>query len=150
MSPLPTKTRIETGPPPLISISSKIKQEPMDPIQVTVSLTRPSVITSTKVIGQTVSYVSNEVHHSPRNMVSAPGFHRREIVETTSNMVDPFVEEHFRRSLGSDYKHVSPDTMTVAGSVDEHFAKALGDTWSQISNGSNSGNSSKTHSLISS
>lgn len=148
MSPLP-KTRIESGPPPLISISPKIKQEPMDPIQVTVSLTRPSVITSTKVIGQTVSYVSNEVYHTPQNMVPTPGFHRREIVETTTSMVDPFVEEHFRRSLGSDYKHVSPETMTVAGSVDEHFAKALGDTWSQI-NGSNNTTSSKTHSLVSS
>lgn len=149
MSPLPTKTKIESGPPPLISISPKIKQEPMDPIQVTVSLTRPSVITSTKVIGQTVSYVSNEVYQSPRNVVSTPGFHRREIMETTTNMVDPFVEEHFRRSLGSDYKHVSPERMSVAGSVDEHFAKALGDTWSQIS-GRNSGSSSKTHSLVSS
>ena len=47
-------------------------------------------------------------------------------------MIDPFVEEHFRRSLGKDYKCVSPTSMSAAGSVDDHFAKALGDNWQKL------------------
>ena len=49
-----------------------------------------------------------------------------------SGIVDPFVEEHFRRSLGKDYKCVSPTVMSAAGSVDDHFSKALGDTWQKL------------------
>jgi hypothetical protein len=83
-----------------------------------------------------------------QRMTTTAGLHRREIVETTT--VDPFVEEHFRRSLGSDYKHVIPDTKTVAGSVDDHFAKALGDTWTQINGGNNDATTKPAvHSLVS-
>lgn len=47
---------------------------------------------------------------------------------------DPVVEEHFRRSLGKNYKEPEPVTnsVSITGSVDDHFAKALGDTWLQI------------------
>ena len=37
----------------------------------------------------------------------------------------PTVEEHFRKSLGSDYE----EDVASLNSVDEHFAKALGNTW---------------------
>lgn len=44
------------------------------------------------------------------------------------------VEEHFRRSLGKNYKESEPvpNSVSITGSVDDHFAKALGDTWLQI------------------
>jgi len=47
---------------------------------------------------------------------------------------DPVVEEHFRRSLGKNYKEPEPvaNSVSITGSVDDHFAKALGDTWLQI------------------
>lgn len=68
--------------------------------------------------------------YGPAEMFCYPGPHRREIVE--SGIIDPFVEEHFRRSLGEDYKCVSPTSMSTEGSVDDHFAKALGDTWQKL------------------
>lgn len=48
--------------------------------------------------------------------------------------VDPVIEEHFRRSLGKNYKEPEPvsNTVSITGSVDDHFAKALGKTWLQI------------------
>lgn len=47
---------------------------------------------------------------------------------------DPVIEEHFRRSLGKNYKdtEVESNSVSITGSVDDHFAKALGDTWLQI------------------
>ena len=50
---------------------------------------------------------------------------------------DPVIEEHFRRSLGKNYKEPEPaatNSVSITGSVDDHFAKALGDTWLQIKN----------------
>lgn len=47
------------------------------------------------------------------------------------------IEEHFRRSLGKNYKEPEPtstNSVSITGSVDDHFAKALGDTWLQIKN----------------
>lgn len=48
--------------------------------------------------------------------------------------VDPVIEEHFRRSLGKNYKEPEPisNSVSITGSVDDHFAKALGKTWLQI------------------
>lgn len=47
---------------------------------------------------------------------------------------DPVIEEHFRRSLGKNYKEAEPvsNSVSITGSVDDHFAKALGDAWLQI------------------
>ncbi|RLV94684.1 hypothetical protein DV515_00013030 [Chloebia gouldiae] len=52
----------------------------------------------------------------------------------TTAACDPVVEEHFRRSLGKNYKEPEPvaNSVSITGSVDDHFAKALGDTWLQI------------------
>ena len=71
----------------------------------------------------------SQLYGQDRIFGSRSGYHRRQI---TSAVGDPFVEEHFRRSLGKDYFSVSPNATTVAGSVDEHFAKALGDTWNKV------------------
>ncbi|XP_066565987.1 vestigial like 4 like isoform X2 [Amia ocellicauda] len=45
---------------------------------------------------------------------------------------DPVVEEHFRRSLGVNYRQADSGQHSVSVSVDDHFAKALGDKWLQI------------------
>ncbi|KAM9408822.1 transcription cofactor vestigial-like protein 4b isoform 1-T1 [Pholidichthys leucotaenia] len=55
----------------------------------------------------------------------------------TNTVCDPVIEEHFRRSLGKNYKEPEPtatNTVSITGSVDDHFAKALGETWLQIKN----------------
>ncbi|XP_019712159.1 transcription cofactor vestigial-like protein 4 isoform X1 [Hippocampus comes] len=59
--------------------------------------------------------------------------------KTNANTVcDPVIEEHFRRSLGRNYKEAEPltnpasNSVSITGSVDDHFAKALGDAWIQI------------------
>lgn len=54
------------------------------------------------------------------------------------------VEEHFRRSLGKNYKEPepAPNSVSITGSVDDHFAKALGDTWLQIKAAKDSASSS--------
>ncbi|XP_048872102.1 transcription cofactor vestigial-like protein 4 [Brienomyrus brachyistius] len=46
---------------------------------------------------------------------------------------DPVIEEHFRRSLGRNYKEPElVNSVSITGSVDDHFAKALGEAWLQI------------------
>ncbi|XP_057686448.1 transcription cofactor vestigial-like protein 4 [Corythoichthys intestinalis] len=59
--------------------------------------------------------------------------------KTNANTIcDPVIEEHFRRSLGKNYKEAEPaanpasNSVSITGSVDDHFAKALGDAWIQI------------------
>lgn len=56
------------------------------------------------------------------------------LLPTAATTCDPVVEEHFRRSLGKNYKEPepAPNSVSITGSVDDHFAKALGDTWLQI------------------
>ncbi|KAM7429952.1 nucleic acid-templated transcription [Porites harrisoni] len=126
LNPAPTtKSRIESGPPPLISIVPRSEEAGYLHSQVP-SHSRPSVITSTNIIQRPVGFMAPPHLCGPTDMFCYPGPHRREVVE--SGMIDPFVEEHFRRSLGEDYKCVSPS----AGSVDDHFAKALGDTWQKL------------------
>lgn len=123
------KSRIDTGPPPLISIVPKAEDNGYVHSHLPPH-SRPSVITSTNIIRRPVGFMAPAHLYGPAEMFCYPGPHRREIVE--SGIIDPFVEEHFRRSLGEDYKCVSPTSMSTAGSVDDHFAKALGDTWQKI------------------
>lgn len=55
--------------------------------------------------------------------------------KTNANTIsDPVIEEHFRRSLGKNYKEAEPvsNSVSITGSVDDHFAKALGDAWLQL------------------
>ena len=131
MNPVPTtKSRIESGPPPLISIVPKSDNTGYMHSHNIPPHSRPSVITSTNIIRRPVGFMAPSHLYGTADMFCYPGPHRREIVE--SGMIDPFVEEHFRRSLGEDYKCVSPTSMSAAGSVDDHFAKALGDTWQKL------------------
>ena len=54
---------------------------------------------------------------------------------SANTVCDPVIEEHFRRSLGKNYKEPEPvsNSVSITGSVDDHFAKALGETtWLQI------------------
>lgn len=53
---------------------------------------------------------------------------------TANTVSDPVIEEHFRRSLGKNYKEAEPvsNSVSITGSVDDHFAKALGDAWLQL------------------
>lgn len=55
-------------------------------------------------------------------------------VIVANTVCDPVIEEHFRRSLGKNYKKSEPESnsVSITGSVDDHFAKALGDAWLQI------------------
>lgn len=62
----------------------------------------------------------------------SPSFTHNVIIANTVS--DPVIEEHFRRSLGENYKEAEPvsNSVSITGSVDDHFAKALGDAWLQI------------------
>lgn len=55
-------------------------------------------------------------------------------VMLANTVSDPVIEEHFRRSLGKNYKEAESlsNSVSITGSVDDHFAKALGDAWFQI------------------
>ncbi|CAO1349264.1 unnamed protein product [Diamesa tonsa] len=66
-------------------------------------------------------------------------------LDPTSSTCDPFIDEHFRRSLDLAPQAPPPlkkqviitethddDQGTNDMSVDDHFAKALGDTWKKI------------------
>ena len=65
------------------------------------------------------------------NQVFASSTHT---VILANTVCDPVIEEHFRRSLGKNYKEAEPvsNSVSITGSVDDHFAKALGDAWLQI------------------
>ncbi|XP_077308254.1 transcription cofactor vestigial-like protein 4 isoform X2 [Lithobates pipiens] len=92
---------------------------------------RPSVITCAPASNRNCNLSHCPITHS--GCVSAmPANYRRPSNTTTA--CDPVVEEHFRRSLGKNYKEPEPvaNSVSITGSVDDHFAKALGDTWLQI------------------
>uniref|UniRef100_A0A8C5KWT7 Vestigial like family member 4 n=1 Tax=Jaculus jaculus TaxID=51337 RepID=A0A8C5KWT7_JACJA len=92
---------------------------------------RPSVITCASAGARNCNLSHCPVAHSG---CAAPGptSYRRPLSATAT--CDPVVEEHFRRSLGKNYKEPepAPNSVSITGSVDDHFAKALGDTWLQI------------------
>ncbi|NWV09090.1 VGLL4 protein, partial [Ptilonorhynchus violaceus] len=89
---------------------------------------RPSVITCASANNRNCNLSHCPVAHS----ACSGAAYRRPSSSTTA--CDPVVEEHFRRSLGKNYKEPEPvaNSVSITGSVDDHFAKALGDTWLQI------------------
>ncbi|XP_059114379.1 transcription cofactor vestigial-like protein 4 isoform X3 [Peromyscus eremicus] len=103
---------------------------------------RPSVITCASAGARNCNLSHCPVAHSG---CSAPGSasYRRPPPSATATC-DPVVEEHFRRSLGKNYKEPepAPNSVSITGSVDDHFAKALGDTWLQIKAAKDSASSS--------
>uniref|UniRef100_A0A803KA36 Vestigial like family member 4 n=1 Tax=Xenopus tropicalis TaxID=8364 RepID=A0A803KA36_XENTR len=102
---------------------------------------RPSVITCAPASNRNCSLSHCPVTHSG-GVSAVPGSFRRPSNTTTA--CDPVVEEHFRRSLGKNYKEPEPvaNSVSITGSVDDHFAKALGETWLQIKAAKDGGPSS--------
>lgn len=92
---------------------------------------RPSVITCASASARNCNLSHCHIAHS--GCVAGPASYRRAPSSATATC-DPVVEEHFRRSLGKNYKEPepAPNSVSITGSVDDHFAKALGDTWLQI------------------
>ncbi|XP_055985601.1 transcription cofactor vestigial-like protein 4 isoform X1 [Sorex fumeus] len=91
---------------------------------------RPSVITCASASARNCNLSHCPIAHS--GCAAGPASYRRAPTSTTA--CDPVVEEHFRRSLGKNYKEPepAPNSVSITGSVDDHFAKALGDTWLQL------------------
>lgn len=91
---------------------------------------RPSVITCASASTRNCNLSHCPIAHS--GCAAGPASYRR--VPTSTTTCDPVVEEHFRRSLGKNYKEPepAPNSVSITGSVDDHFAKALGDTWLQL------------------
>lgn len=87
---------------------------------------RPSVITCASASARNCNLSHCPIAHS------GCASYRR--APTSAAACDPVVEEHFRRSLGKNYKEPepAPNSVSITGSVDDHFAKALGDTWLQL------------------
>nr|XP_020461866.1 transcription cofactor vestigial-like protein 4 isoform X2 [Monopterus albus] len=91
---------------------------------------RPSVITCAPASNCNLSHCP--VSHN--GCSSLTNNYRR---NNTNTACDPVIEEHFRRSLGKNYKEPEPtvtNSVSITGTVDDHFAKALGETWLQIKN----------------
>lgn len=92
---------------------------------------RPSVITCASAGARNCNLSHCPIAHSG---CAAPGPASYRRPPSAAASCDPVVEEHFRRSLGKNYKEPepAPNSVSITGSVDDHFAKALGDTWLQI------------------
>uniref|UniRef100_H0VAR2 Vestigial like family member 4 n=1 Tax=Cavia porcellus TaxID=10141 RepID=H0VAR2_CAVPO len=92
---------------------------------------RPSVITCASAGARNCNLSHCPIAHSG---CAAPGPASYRRPPSAAPACDPVVEEHFRRSLGKNYKESEPvpNSVSITGSVDDHFAKALGDTWLQI------------------
>ncbi|KAJ8259856.1 hypothetical protein GJAV_G00174260 [Gymnothorax javanicus] len=92
---------------------------------------RPSVITCASASNRNCNLSHCPVSHNGCTS-GLPTNYRRP--SNTNTACDPVIEEHFRRSLGKNYKEPEPVTnsVSITGSVDDHFAKALGETWLQI------------------
>lgn len=92
---------------------------------------RPSVITCASANTRNCNLSHCPIAHSSCGSAMQASYRRP---SSTTTACDPVVEEHFRRSLGKNYKEPEPvaNSVSITGSVDDHFAKALGDTWLQI------------------
>ena len=109
-----------SGPPPLLCVS------PRSSFYEEIRPQRPSVITSTHsqrrphtIVGVPFEYSCPETQD--RKEVKSFPF-------PSGQVVDPVVDEHFRRSLGAEYADFNPPT----GSVEDHFALSLGDQYYKL------------------
>ncbi|XP_021466457.2 transcription cofactor vestigial-like protein 4b isoform X1 [Oncorhynchus mykiss] len=95
---------------------------------------RPSVITCAPANNRNCNLPNNGCSNNLPNNGCSNNYSRRPASNSNSACVDPVIEEHFRRSLGRNYKQPEPVTnsVSITGSVDDHFTKALGETWLQI------------------
>ncbi|XP_061591793.1 transcription cofactor vestigial-like protein 4 [Cololabis saira] len=89
---------------------------------------RPSVITCAPASNRNCNLSQCHMNGCP------PGQPTDQKKTNANTVCDPVIEEHFRRSLGKNYRESEPvsNSLSITGSVDDHFAKALGDTWHQI------------------
>ncbi|KAM4572042.1 transcription cofactor vestigial-like protein 4 [Fundulus diaphanus] len=89
---------------------------------------RPSVITCAPASNRNCNLSHCHMNGCPP---TPPDDQRKANAKT---VCDPVIEEHFRRSLGENYKEAEAvaNSVSITGSVDDHFAKALGDAWLQI------------------
>ncbi|XP_041747795.1 transcription cofactor vestigial-like protein 4b [Coregonus clupeaformis] len=95
---------------------------------------RPSVITCAPANNRNCNLSQCPVSHNGCSSNLPSNYSRRPASNSNTVCVDPVIEEHFRRSLGRNYKQPEPVTnsVSITGSVDDHFTKALGETWLQI------------------
>ncbi|XP_071017873.1 transcription cofactor vestigial-like protein 4b isoform X2 [Oncorhynchus clarkii lewisi] len=95
---------------------------------------RPSVITCAPANNRNCNLPNNGCSNNLPNNGCSNNYSRRPASNSNTACVDPVIEEHFRRSLGRNYKQPEPVTnsVSITGSVDDHFTKALGETWLQI------------------
>ncbi|KAJ8388006.1 hypothetical protein AAFF_G00147970 [Aldrovandia affinis] len=111
---------------------------------------RPSVIICASANNRNCNLSYCPVSHNSCTS-SLPSNYRRP--SNTNTACDQVIEEHFRRSLGKNYKEPEPVTnsVSITGTVDDHFAKALGETWFQMKakgNGSSSPDSSPSNHMV--
>uniref|UniRef100_A0A672NT63 Transcription cofactor vestigial-like protein 4 n=1 Tax=Sinocyclocheilus grahami TaxID=75366 RepID=A0A672NT63_SINGR len=92
---------------------------------------RPSVITCAPANNRNCNLTHCTVSHNGCSPGLTSSYRR---ASNSNTACDPVIEEHFRRSLGKNYKEPEPVTnsVSITGSVDDHFTKALGETWLQI------------------
>lgn len=92
------------------------------------------IIMNQDLIYFTLKMSANQYQATLRFLFSFFFFFFAHIVTVANTVSDPVIEEHFRRSLGKNYKDAEPvsNSVSITGSVDDHFAKALGDAWLQI------------------
>ncbi|XP_067288118.1 transcription cofactor vestigial-like protein 4b isoform X2 [Pseudorasbora parva] len=92
---------------------------------------RPSVITCAPANNRNCNLTHCTVSHNGCSPGLASSYRRP---SNSNTACDPIIDEHFRRSLGKNYKEPEPVTnsVSITGSVDDHFAKALGEAWLQI------------------
>ncbi|XP_073731862.1 transcription cofactor vestigial-like protein 4b isoform X2 [Misgurnus anguillicaudatus] len=151
-----------TGPPMGLVSSALYTHMPSLAMDQPLALTKNMDVTRTVAISPTVSPVERQ-QNRPSVITCAPANNRNcnlshctvshngcspnlttnyRRPSNSNTACDPVIEEHFRRSLGKNYKEPEPVTnsVSITGSVDDHFAKALGETWLQIkAKGSSSG-----------
>ncbi|XP_018600161.1 transcription cofactor vestigial-like protein 4b isoform X1 [Scleropages formosus] len=123
---------------------------PPSPAPIERQQNRPSVITCVSANNRNCNLSHCTVSHNGCNSSMSLNYRRP---SNTNTACDPVIEEHFRRSLGKNYREPEPaaNSVSITGSVDDHFAKALGETWLQIKakgSGSGSPDSSPSNHIV--
>ncbi|KAM9393528.1 vestigial like 4 like [Pholidichthys leucotaenia] len=128
-SPIPTHVYYTPVMDEPLALIKKPRKDPENTEEKTINSTtsqiqlRPSVITCVSSLRSSSS--RPEVNRSHSSVVSKCNY-------------DHVLEEHFQRSLGTNYAKARSQQLSISVSVDDHFAKALGDKWLQIKSKSSS------------
>ncbi|XP_070559675.1 transcription cofactor vestigial-like protein 4 isoform X2 [Ptychodera flava] len=105
----------------------------------TQQMMRPSVIACAPPPQVVRENNANAARNSNGEFTSSTKGNQRREVTCATGMCDPAIDEHFRRSLGEDYKEEywsskPSNAISITGTVDDHFAQALGEKWIQMQN----------------